>query len=525
MARKIQARWLITGSLRAESPVHVGGLEHDAQVDLTLARDGRGQRILPGTSLAGVLIAWLRERGCAEAELKQLFGASPEDEDKGQASLVVVDDGLVTSGVEEIQEGVGIDRVTGAAAGNFLYSRAVLAVGSEIEMSLTAEFVSEEQEQHWGPRLSALLGAMTQGDFFVGAATNAGLGRLRLIEPQITRQVFGAREPMLSLLRSKRRGERGGGLMALPEPAQMTRPSWELTVNFSPDGPLMVKASQDGDEVDGLPRVTRGEADEVYLALPGRSIRGALRSCAERIVRTVLGEDAPRGSLLEQVKVPLVEHLFGAAGEDDKKRIKAEPRGDEREGEAKTGKGALRVSGSLGGKGISRGQWRAIQSAASPEELRTSLDAAGWTSVDQAFHVAIDRWTGGPAEHLLFSVLEPRGLSWTPLSLSLDLARLPKYLRQPAVMLMLLVVRQLGRGEVPVGYGTMRGFGAVRIDKLTSTTTGIEGTLSALSGVGWDPQERRLIAPGLDVVQQGWKEAIIRRFKAPAIQEEIHANP
>ena len=53
MARKMQARWKINGTLTAETPIHVGGMGGDADTDLALAINGGGNYYIPGTRLAG----------------------------------------------------------------------------------------------------------------------------------------------------------------------------------------------------------------------------------------------------------------------------------------------------------------------------------------------------------------------------------------------------------------------------------------------------------------------------------------
>ena len=53
MARRIHARYRITGKLTAVTPLHVGGYGETADTDMPLARNGAGDLYVPGTSLAG----------------------------------------------------------------------------------------------------------------------------------------------------------------------------------------------------------------------------------------------------------------------------------------------------------------------------------------------------------------------------------------------------------------------------------------------------------------------------------------
>ncbi len=116
------------------------------------------------------------------------------------------------------------------------------------------------------------------------------------------------------------------------------------------------------------------------------------------------------------------------------------------------------------------------------EQLRW-LDGAGMARAD---HVAIDRWTGGAADKLLFSVLEPWRVAWSPLTLILDITRLrllddrsaaadPKDAAPPwqvGVVLLLLLLRDLAAGRLPLGGMVNRGFGDVTVEHITLRWTG-----------------------------------------------------
>jgi hypothetical protein len=81
-------------------------------------------------------------------------------------------------------------------------------------------------------------------------------------------------------------------------------------------------------------------------------------------------------------------------------------------------------------------------------------------------HVAIDRWSGGPADGMLYTVLEPHGLTWDELRLDIDLHRLPENFQTAALTLLLYAVAALAAGSVPLGHGVNRGMGAVRLTGL-----------------------------------------------------------
>src|SRR5262249_40476034 len=136
-----------------------------------------------------------------------------------------------------------------------------------------------------------------------------------------------------------------------------------------------------------------------------------------------------------------------------------------------------------------------IEAATNEETLRAALDQednhgnAPLKYAQQAFHVAVDRWTGGAAEGFLYSVLEPNGIHWEPIRLTLDLTRLRKdgerNDRDPAVALLLLVLRELSAGCIPLGFGVNRGMGAIEIRDILFRPEGLDDddTLKCLKEV------------------------------------------
>ncbi len=293
----------------------------------------------------------------------------------------------------------------------------------------------------------------------------------------------------------------------LPEAAPPETPArgvLRVEIPWRPRGPLSVQVSADGDVVDAFPLSTRA-GDVVRLELPGSTIKGVLRSHAERIVRTVTGTDADEESFLTQLRADglgPVSSLFGTAGDRDSG------------GKAAGRRGALRVGTCVSDTALPAQKWAAVRllqrraqdpppvgnapglegnggGANRPAERNAEKQAAlGRLSlaVDElnkqiegiqfviARHVAVDRWTGGAAEGLLYATLEPHSTddnAWQPMVLELDTEWLGQDHSQPgsaeqrqraALALLLLVLRDLCGGWLGFGHGTTRGMGAVTVD-------------------------------------------------------------
>lgn len=552
MARVIASRLKITGRLVACGPLHVGGLGGNVDVDLALAENGSGERYVPGTSLAGPLRAWLLEQVDSNSReqrrqwQKMIDGMwgfqTPGEagrESEGSASFVIVEDGLVklpAGVIVETREGVGIDRVRGAAAEHNKYNREVLPSGAEITLEMTAELSGKNDRAR--DLILAALRALQRGEIRVGAAKTRGLGKVTLKDLSVCEQHLDNFDGMLAALRGAEEAldisdVSAQRLPGLPQ-SHPKAPRLEIDIEWAPRGPLMVKAERDGVAVDMLPLVSAKGADLTFV-LPGSSIKGALRYQAERIVRTVRRLPAPpptdaKKDFLQQIEImekqgdedderSLIGALFGAAGKAKKKakddrRITKEI---DEEGPPLLGLSALSVEDCYAAPRFTPRHWEDIETASdvgdaqagkeSPSSLRRALQSAGLTQMQQAFHVAIDRWTGGAADGLLYTVLEPHGVAWEPIRLTVDLARLREEDHRPAVMCLLLTLRDLVTGRIPLGFGVNRGMGAIEVTGVEIKGANLNDPLSDLQNVkmiggklgGWSE-------PLKNTLEGAWKE-------------------
>ncbi|MDG2618058.1 RAMP superfamily CRISPR-associated protein [Thermoleptolyngbya sichuanensis XZ-Cy5] len=478
MARKIEARYIITGVLTAESPLHIGGVNNDPMVDLTLAVNGAGDYYIPGTSLAGALRGWMEELEEGSQIISTLWGPRLGQTGRTQsddgASWVLVEDAVIQGDVQtELRDGVGIDRFGGSAAEYIKFDRAILPKGSKLDLHITLDRVSESKlalnDAEWKAACEAwsgLLQALQDGELSLGAAKTRGLGTVKLEKLEVKEQLFNSCAGILALLK----GESGNSSIFNLEAdtPRKARPALTVTIDWAPISPLMVKAEREGIAVDMLPLVS-SIGDRVAFVLPGSSIKGALRTQAERIVRTVCpafnhaAATKPADSkkaFLQQIEVPLVENLFGKAAKTEDQQ-------------QKVGMGALTVADCYADHSISVEKWEKVQTSKESSDLLQALQDAKLHDVQQAFHVAIDRWTGGAADQFLYSTLEPMGVQWQPIALRLNLSRLPGAdLQKQGVALLLLVLRDLIQGRIPLGYGVNRGMGAIAIKSISFSASG-----------------------------------------------------
>jgi CRISPR/Cas system CSM-associated protein Csm3 (group 7 of RAMP superfamily) len=519
MARQIRARWKISGTLTAETPIHIGGIGGNADTDLALAVNGQGEYYIPGTSLAGAFRGWLttwlqtEDHGKHEESIKDLWGAH-DSEDRG-ASFIIIDDAEVDLAdmAIEIREGVGINRETGAAADQGKYNRAILPKGVSLPLNIILE-IGDPQKQR-PDHLWNLLCALEAGDIRLGAAKTRGLGKVKLKIISIHEQKWDAQNIFEVLLQE-------GRAHSWDELKPQYRPAKSLTLNidWKPRDPVMVKTEGGGMAVDILPLVSQVNS-ALRFVIPGSSIKGVLRAHAERIVRTVLNSTTP-DEFLRQVDLTLVNEIFGGAEKNSSPSAKSTSQG---------WMGVLSVDDCYACFAMDLNHWSQVESAPKGEGddftpvKQTLTTALGGTEqpfkvLQPAMHVAVDRWTGGSADAMLYSVLEPIGVEWETIGIHLDLNRLEMHKTDylyPTIALLFLVLRDFANRKIPIGYGTNRGMGTVEVTEIGMQCSRIDGleTLETLRTLA--PDLSNLNEGLLNVLTKAWIEWIDNNQQQEAV--------
>ena len=320
MARKISSRIKVSGTLIAETPIHVGGIGGNPQVDLALAVNGQGQYYIPGTSLAGAFRSWIKNPG----QTNNVWGHQDKNNLNGHASFIIVEDAVIKGINAEIRDGVGINRAWGTAADKAKYDRAILPKGSKIPLHITLELPFESpEEEKYKESFASLIESLKNGEIRLGAAKTRGLGKVKLSPNfSIRESNLSLRNGILQTLQGKEPIITDSFLKSNISSSQKRKLTFEIY--WQPQSPLMVKAEGNGIAVDIMPLVSAIESSVTFV-LPGSSIKGALRFQAERIIRTVCNSPIKENfqkedsNFMDQIEVPLVEDLFGTRAKANQK--------------------------------------------------------------------------------------------------------------------------------------------------------------------------------------------------------------
>ena len=378
------------------------------------------------------------------------------------------------------RHGVGIDRTTGAASDGALYEHEFLPRGTKLDIRITAEGRDDEtmgRDQSEGipepassesvkKLLEVIVDVLTSGAVCLGGRTGSGQGTIQVIEPKLrstgkTTDAGALTAPsdvLDALIGEDEEGtpiplELGG--WSLQEPARIRITWWSPTGIFVAEDQELTdrrkeEAQKKNPEANGVTEPLRDPSvawDEAQLLIPGTSIRGALRSRASRIARTVLAARDELSALTshdlhEQIAAEpnLVRYMFGSTEY----------------------RGAVTVHDCLSTK---RGKRIEVT------------------------HNAIDRWTGGVIDGGLFTEAVYLGTHWEPITINIDLRQLlnnieaekgPEDREQSkpshadyahaAYVLLGLVLAELSAGTLPLGSRSTRGLGQVVV-----TTIEVEG--------------------------------------------------
>ena len=404
------------------------------------------------------------------------------------------------------RHGVGIDRTTGAASDGALYEHEFLPRGTKFDIRITAEGRDDEtmgRDQSEGipgpapseaiePLLRLVRSLFKSKVISLGGRTGSGQGAVKVHESdkkcqgsneerqdsddqylRIVGKSKGIEEkrlvdvvdPLTGALSEGPESSKGTDSSAWvgTQPARIKINWWSPTGIFVAEDEKLTKhrKAQKEAEKENRKKGTDEEVhevvyplrdpsvawDEAQLLIPGTSIRGALRSRASRIARTVLAarrelEPFTSHDLHEQIAAEpnLVRYMFGSTEY----------------------RGALTVHDCLSTK---RGK------------------------LIEVTHNAIDRWTGGVIDGGLFTEAVYLGTHWEPITINIDLRQLlnnieaekgPEDREQSkpshadyahaAYVLIGLVLAELSAGTLPLGSRSTRGLGQVVV-----TTIEVEG--------------------------------------------------
>lgn len=486
----------ITAKLTLRTALHVGTGEDTETADDLVRRDVRGRLLIPGTAVAGALrsiatrlaprfdgakpcqaLTGEQASEACQCLVCQLFGdVNPrEDTDVATAARVLVYDAVLeTSPALLIRDGVGIDRVTGAAARRerIKFDYEVLPAGTTFKLRLEIDPRLGNEEKTL-PLLAAALAEWEQGRGAVGGRVGRGLGAFELTDVQWIERDLTQTDVLIEFLRTGPPWNASDGdrdwLASKVDAARrlITRYTGDLPVarswalaefTLAATGPFLThdltQAGRSGfDHAPVLAAYEKGAKP----VLPGSSLRGVLRSQAERIARTLAtlkawddGRDAGTRKALFLTTCPACNPL--TAKTDDpvascNSFIKTLPKAERDTFEREGAEEKLCLACRLFGSTWNGSRLRVEDASFFGEKVETKV-------LD---FLAIDRFTGGGRDAAKFDAV----VLWKPKF------QVRLFLENPQpweLGWLALVLRDLHDGLITVGFGAAKGFGQCQIE-------------------------------------------------------------
>jgi CRISPR/Cas system CSM-associated protein Csm3 (group 7 of RAMP superfamily) len=330
-SRQISKRWVIEGDLVLQTPTHLGNGDTDGIVDMPLLLDeATGRALLPGTSLAGALRNYLRERRhgfeqrAADALIEALFGGE-KGNDEGNQSALIIDDALGEMPGIELRDGVRIDPITRTAKididdgvlRGYKYDLQLLEAGTTFPLRMELLLSRGNDQQQVNRMLALALHGLETGEIAIGLRKRRGFGVCRVEQWRVTRYDFTKPTDLLAWLAEdhpdwkfapgdQRSGQHIADLLGVSlERVEDRRNLCRIHAHFIIDGSLLIRAGfgeQDrGPDTVHLHSVRPGGARKPVLS--GTSLAGALRHRAERILRTI-GNAAQATTMIDNMFGP-----------------------------------------------------------------------------------------------------------------------------------------------------------------------------------------------------------------------------
>ncbi len=453
-------RWRITGTWTTSTPLHIGSGESEPRAKLLNEADGEpveinavavdhnGAAYIPGSALKGNLRAWLERRLPGRSEIGQVFGAVDDDGESISGGRCTVRDARMaddrpsyTSAVVPhycAKRGTGvvsqtaIHRDTRTVLDQRLFHTEYVPPGVSFRIVVDGQNLTDEDVSILLYSLNGFgAGASDLDPVRLGAGEGYGWGhgawklddvrRVTRDELLTRRNAFRQREGRVPLAyescepisvaeRTSLLAKADGWAHRAHSP-QLVR----LRVRLEFDGAFLVNESawtnQDRANPEKSVAFTPRKTADGRIILPAQSLRGAFRSRAERIVRTFQPDQAPASDLRPRrlgTDPTWIDMIFGEAGR------------------------------------------------AAAVRFTDFVQESECQVTDQEL-IAIDRFTGGGAAGLKF-----RGRrAMTPTLIGEIRFHLDR-LSVADAGLLALTFRDLVEGDITLGFGAGKGFGACR---------------------------------------------------------------
>jgi len=275
----IKGKLILKGEIELLSPTLIGcGMDENSDIDVL--KDSEGKVFIPATSLAGVLRHHIKLNDPYKDKLELFWGSSMGEEDpsKLRQSSIKIDD-LLPEGEPSIviRDGVKIDSKKGIAEDMGKFDYEIIERGAKFNLNIEITLDGNDDDFK-RQMLATIVNLLKNEKIRIGAKTNSGFGRIRLINENLYEFNFSKKEDVLKWLKQE-----------FSSPTQLTNPfkinqkTFTISADFIIKNSLIIRSYNFDPDVPDIEHLKSNGKP----VLPGISIKGAIRARAERIVKTL----------------------------------------------------------------------------------------------------------------------------------------------------------------------------------------------------------------------------------------------
>ena len=385
---------MLKGKIEIVSPLIIGGGENE-ESDIDVIKDKMGKPFIPATSFIGAMRHIISSDEINMNSLKNFWGYS-EGENSIGSSISCSD--LILTGKSNvvIRDGVKIDNKTGRAEDKGKYDYEIVEPGAEFSLKLIANYKDDEQKKFAEKIFGTIIQLISNEEVSLGAKTNNGLGKIKLKEYNVYDYDFNDKKNVIAWLSNKEIKN-----IELKEKFKIKKKQFIINAYFDLKTSLIIKSYPTDPKFPDAVHIKSNDNN----VIPGTSIKGAVRSRAERILNTKFEIDKIKSESLSN-------KLFGTVDEDKKNDSKAI-------------KGKLKIEESV------------LEKDKFAEEIQA--------------RIKIDRFTGGTIDGALFDSMplfrnDKKGKEKV-INIKMIIDNYEKY----EAGLLLLVLKDLWTGDLPLG--------------------------------------------------------------------------
>ncbi len=432
---RLKSKLIYSGELELLSPLLIGTGEKEEEADMIVLKDDAGFPFIPATSMVGVMRHYCDKYCPGEVRdslsYENLWGSPREKhEDSKQSALALRDMEILEKDLDRfsirIRDGIAIDNKTGIAEDKKKFEYEVLEPGISFKFYMEITLREAFDDQEIIDLADFTIQALKEGNITLGSKTTRGLGRCRLKEIHYRKYLFSDKQDVREWLNGNWKFDKWEPLET-PNVLAQEHNNMVVEAMFSIKHSLLVHSYTGDPKAPDAVHIKSGNKPVV----PGTSLAGAIRARAERIAYTFTTQEKCGNDILKP--------LFGWADDQGENRSK--------------GKSRIII------------EEKPVKAENLAEEMQT--------------RIKIDRFTGGTLKAHLFEEMPLWAINNSEMvSVVMKVEDCKDY----EAGLLMLVLKDLWNGDLPLGGGKNIGRGVLQGIMATVCINNGMVTISNISG-------------------------------------------